>query len=695
MRNRAEIGLDHLPITSELRGINLASQFKQIGITTSRWLMHLHTPLLATLLIIWSGCGLGASTGDCGPYLSSTECHVVRTQLGQLDPQPPADPTNRFGRCVSKSSAECELEKAAAELGRRLFFDQCLSAGANVGCVTCHEPSAAFIDPRTRPIQTAPLTVLVDGAMTKLSLPLIENPTYERMKTPPPTVKPQLDATGTPLAYWDQSAGRWQPVIRRPQSSWNSILMGQAQGATARHSPTLFNIGYGSAAPRVHGAPTYGVTWTPWDGRYDSAWALVADVFEFGGTQNTDRAHIAIRIGQKHREAYEKMVGGPLPDFDAQVLDSGTMKFVYLRHGTPAASPTGTPPAPSSCWHTDAACPANVMKPTPAVRETINTVFVNSGKALGAYMRQLRSARSPFDRWLTGEENTMTAAAQRGLRLFVGKAECILCHTGPNFTDWQFHNLGVPSLDPEQRTAGSSTPTTPDGRTACFDGLAPAPQCEDPGRGGWQMRAFGQCAVSTAKVDGKDVNCQRVDWPAASNRYDIATDCRSAASDASNKDIDCLPATVVSQTKCSYADSATCSADPLCQWLDPPTARCVAKVVPVEQGQFKTPTLRNVALTFPYMHNGSLADYGPSERGETTADDPTPHLTRVVEFYNQGGGTITQGALDKQIHQLHLNKSEVADLVEFLKSLTDMSMVQAQHPMTVPPAGLDMADCPQ
>ena len=94
------------------------------------------------------------------------------------------------------------------------------------------------------------------------------------------------------------------------------------------------------------------------------------------------------------------------------------------------------------------------------------------------------------------------------------------------------------------------------------------------------------------------------------------------------------------------------------------------------------------------MHNGALFDYGPSERGETTADDPTPHLTRVVEFYNQGGGTITQGALDKQIHQLHLNKSEVADLVEFLKSLTDMSMVQSQHPMTVPPAGLDMADCP-
>jgi cytochrome c peroxidase len=39
----------------------------------------------------------------------------------------------------------------------------------------------------------------------------------------------------------------------------------------------------------------------------------------------------------------------------------------------------------------------------------------------------------------------MSASAIQGLELFKGKARCILCHHGPNFSDSQFHNLGVPS----------------------------------------------------------------------------------------------------------------------------------------------------------------------------------------------------------------------------------------------------------
>lgn len=72
---------------------------------------------------------------------------------------------------------------------------------------------------------------------------------------------------------------------------------------------------------------------------------------------------------------------------------------------------------------------------------------------------------------------------------------------------------------------------------------------------------------------------------------------------------------------------------------------------PKDKGAFKTPTLRNITLTAPYMHDGS----------EATLED-------TIEFYNKGG--INNPNLDGGIRQLNLTKEEKADLLEFLKSLT-------------------------
>jgi cytochrome c peroxidase len=68
------------------------------------------------------------------------------------------------------------------------------------------------------------------------------------------------------------------------------------------------------------------------------------------------------------------------------------------------------------------------------------------------------------------------------------------------------------------------------------------------------------------------------------------------------------------------------------------------------RGQFKTPTLRGVALTAPYMHDGSLA----------TLED-------VVEFYNKGAGANPH--LDTALAPLDLSKDEVRDLIAFLEAL--------------------------
>ena len=66
------------------------------------------------------------------------------------------------------------------------------------------------------------------------------------------------------------------------------------------------------------------------------------------------------------------------------------------------------------------------------------------GKALAAFERTLVTRNAPFDRYMGGDQQAMSASALRGMALFKGKARCILCHNGPNFTDGQFHNLGVP-----------------------------------------------------------------------------------------------------------------------------------------------------------------------------------------------------------------------------------------------------------
>src|SRR5690606_33170207 len=71
----------------------------------------------------------------------------------------------------------------------------------------------------------------------------------------------------------------------------------------------------------------------------------------------------------------------------------------------------------------------------------------NYGKALEAYTRKLVSRDAPFDRYVAGDTNAISESAKRGLKLFVGKAACVECHSGPNFHDDEFHNVGVPAPD--------------------------------------------------------------------------------------------------------------------------------------------------------------------------------------------------------------------------------------------------------
>ncbi|MCB0597782.1 MAG: cytochrome-c peroxidase [Lewinellaceae bacterium] len=87
---------------------------------------------------------------------------------------------------------------------------------------------------------------------------------------------------------------------------------------------------------------------------------------------------------------------------------------------------------------------------------------------------------------------------------------------------------------------------------------------------------------------------------------------------------------------------------------DPGRSRVTLKTE--DEGKFRVPTLRNIALTAPYMHDGSL-----------------PSLEAVIEHYNSGGSAHPNK--DTLIHPLQLSETEKANLAAFLRTLTDNAFI--------------------
>jgi cytochrome c peroxidase len=72
---------------------------------------------------------------------------------------------------------------------------------------------------------------------------------------------------------------------------------------------------------------------------------------------------------------------------------------------------------------------------------------VRVAKAIATFERTLVSHEAPFDRWVNGDEDAISASARRGLALFNGRAMCSKCHSGWRFTDDGFHDVGVAGTD--------------------------------------------------------------------------------------------------------------------------------------------------------------------------------------------------------------------------------------------------------
>ncbi|HEX6883367.1 MAG TPA: cytochrome c peroxidase [Planctomycetota bacterium] len=154
------------------------------------------------------------------------------------------------------------------------------------------------------------------------------------------------------------------------------------------------------------------------------------------------------------------------------------------------------------------------------------------GQALAAHVRTLVLGDSPVDRFRAGDFEALDDAARAGLWFYESRGRCWRCHSGPNFSDEDFHNTGVGAVDG-------------------------APEA-------------GRAAITGQAAD---------------------------------------------------------------------------------RGRFKTPTLRGVALTAPYMHDGSLAT-----------------LEEVVEFYRQGGRPNDN--LDPALASLEMSAQDAGNLLAFLRALS-------------------------
>jgi cytochrome c peroxidase len=182
--------------------------------------------------------------------------------------------------------------------------------------------------------------------------------------------------------------------------------------------------GVGTTARRT--MPIAGMARSPflfWDGRKDSLWAQALGPLESPVEHGGTRAQYAHVVADSYAREYEQIFGA-LPDL-SQVPRSG--------------GPV-TDREAASAW----------SALTSAQRDDVTRVFVNIGKAIAAYERRIEFGASRFDKYVAAmtngqpDQSILTDDEIAGLRLFIGRANCTQCHSGPLLTSNEFHNTGVP-----------------------------------------------------------------------------------------------------------------------------------------------------------------------------------------------------------------------------------------------------------
>ncbi len=212
-------------------------------------------------------------------------------------------------------------------------------------------------------------------------------------------------------------------------------------------------------------------------------------------------------------------------------------------------------------------------KPPTEVKDD-EALLVDIGKALAAFQETIVAARTAFDEFrdaLARGDRSAAARysipAQRGLKIFIGKGNCSTCHTGPRFTNGEFHSTGVSFFADKNRVDA--------GR---YEGIRELKQSKFNLLGAYNDDPARSTATATQHVDLVERNF----------------------------------------------------------------------------GEFKTPSLRNAALTGPYMHNGQIGT-----------------LREVVRYYSEINVDRLHADGEQLLKPLKLSAQEMDDLIVFVESLTD------------------------
>lgn len=191
---------------------------------------------------------------------------------------------------------------------------------------------------------------------------------------------------------------------------------------TLRKSPSLLEVAF---------APLYN-----WDGRRDALWNQALGVMESNREFNSGRLFVAEQLFRLHRAEYEAIFG-ELPPLDDQT------RFPQLTPETTGCVEVSTAQGAKFRCRGVPGDQADYDGMSADDQKLVSQVAANAGKALGAYLRQLRCGAGRFDAWLDGDAEALTPSEQRGAQLFVGRAGCAECHAGPRLTDDRFHNVGL------------------------------------------------------------------------------------------------------------------------------------------------------------------------------------------------------------------------------------------------------------
>lgn len=197
-----------------------------------------------------------------------------------------------------------------------------------------------------------------------------------------------------------------------------------AAGWGRRHAPSLNDVGQTKLVM--------------WDGRRDSLYSQIFEAIESHVEMNSSRLFVAQQLSRYHRKEYESIFGA-MPDF------TDPQQYPQIPAEEAGCRPAGPSPR-TACDGAQRGLPgdrADFDGLSAEKQEAVTRAVVNMGKALGSYERKLSCGPGRFDAWANGKKEAMSDAELRGLKLFVGKAKCVQCHSGPYFSDQKFHNVGL------------------------------------------------------------------------------------------------------------------------------------------------------------------------------------------------------------------------------------------------------------